>query len=413
MSVPNQNVMKYKLAHVRIKGADLIIIPLDSSFAEKRSEEKSEVFNMFQRYATGANLKGMVVLVWDCGGGKMAYLGAKQAHPYLHGLNLPTVNKNLNKELAVKVQGAAAESFVRLAVPPGGHVEMPQVSASRLPEEQHEAESGTGAAPAAQNRQNALDDRGKVAAFQKKHRIGLVTLLFTDMVGSTKLKQELGDVGAVQLMQKHHGLVREILSRFPGAEEISTAGDSFFIVFAKPSDAVRFSLLLQREIRKFARDMGTHVADRIGIHVGEVFIEEVEGSDRVNDLYGIQVDTCARVMSLGEGDQILMTRFAFDNARQVLKGQGVEGVGDLSWKSHGLYELKGVEEPLEICEVGETDHAALKAPEDSEKVRRFTASVPAPKLPPQPQVPAARHVVGSSTTSYPVSPIRFSSIKGK
>jgi class 3 adenylate cyclase len=386
MSVPNQNVVKYKIAHVRIKGADMIIIPLDSAFGEKRSDEKGEIFNNFQRQVAGANLKGMVVLVWDSGGGKMSYLSAKQAHPYLQGLTLTTVRNNVNKELSIKSDVPA----------------IPQEKATVSALEKEEAAPPPPQAPPAA--------RDKIAAFQRKHRIGLVTLLFTDMVGSTKLKQDLGDAEAVRLLQKHHSLFRDVLRLFPGAEEISTAGDSFFIVFAKPSDAVRYSLMIQSKVRKLADGLGYRVADRIGIHVGEVFIEEVEGSDEVNDLYGIQVDTCARVMSLGEGDQVLMTRFAFDNARQVLKGQDIEGIGSLTWKSHGLYNMKGVEEPLEICEVGESDWAVLKAPPDSEKVQRHGVNeAPAPAPAPAPSIPGSKHVVGSNKTSYPVSPIRFTS----
>jgi len=52
-----------------------------------------------------------------------------------------------------------------------------------------------------------------------------------------------------------------------------------------------------------------------GIHVGEVWIEEHEGTDKARDLYGLQVDTCARVQSLGQADQILLSRFPFDSAR--------------------------------------------------------------------------------------------------
>ncbi len=222
-----------------------------------------------------------------------------------------------------------------------------------------------------------LQSRGRVEEFLRQHRLGLLTLLFTDMVGSTKLKQDLGDQEAVHLIKGHHALVRGLLTEFPEAEEIDTAGDSFFIVFAKPSDAVRFSLLLQSQLRRFGAAHSNSIRDRIGIHVGEVMIEERDGS---KDLYGLQVDTCARVMSLGEGDQILLTRSPFDNARQVLKGQEIEGVCPLAWLSHGAYRLKGVEEPLEICEVGEVGAAVLQAPGDSEKVQRCVSPDAEPVL---------------------------------
>jgi serine/threonine-protein kinase len=85
-------------------------------------------------------------------------------------------------------------------------------------------------------------------------------------------------------------------------------------------------------------------------------------------------------MSLADGNQILMTRAAFDNARPVLKGEDIDGVGALSWMNHGPYLLKGVEQPLEICEVGESDKAILKPPPDSEKVHRFISPDSEPVL---------------------------------
>ena len=216
----------------------------------------------------------------------------------------------------------------------------------------------------------AAGNRDRVEEFQRKHRISLLTLLFTDLVGSTKLKQELGDHEAVAMIHKHHALIRTGLESFEDAEEIGTAGDSFFIVFAKPSDAVRFSLTLQSQLRALNIGLARPLLDRIGIHIGEVSVEERPGTYKPKDFYGLQVDICARVMSLAEGDQILLTRSAFDNARQILKGQEVERIKELLWINHGSYLLKGVEEPMEICEVGEVGEAVLKPPADSEKVHR-------------------------------------------
>lgn len=100
------------------------------------------------------------------------------------------------------------------------------------------------------------EQQARVEDFQRKHSIKLLTLLFTDVVGSTKLKQHLGERAAIELTECHHALLREILARFADAEEIDTAGDSFFMVFAKPSDAVQFALLSQRAVRELARETG-------------------------------------------------------------------------------------------------------------------------------------------------------------
>ncbi|MEA3212731.1 MAG: hypothetical protein QOE70_5788 [Chthoniobacter sp.] len=224
-----------------------------------------------------------------------------------------------------------------------------------------------------------LDDkRQRVDEFQRKHRIALLTMLFTDIVDSTRLKQVLGDRAAIALIERHHALIRETLARFPEAEEINTAGDSFFCVFAKPSDSAHFALLVQRGVRDLACETGYPVMDRIGIHVGEVFVHE--RSDTERDLFGIQIDTTARIMSLGGADQILLSRFAFDNARQVLRGHDLDRLGELSWLNHGYYEMKGVEEPVEVCEVGEVGIAALDAPGESDKTQRFRSPDAEPVL---------------------------------
>jgi len=199
------------------------------------------------------------------------------------------------------------------------------------------------------------------------HTTGVFTLLFTDVVGSTAMKQLLGDRVGVEIMQQHHQIVRDTLRRFAGAEEISTAGDSFLVIFPKPSDAVRFALVLQSRLRQFNEGRNPPVPDRVGLHLGEVVIEDLGGSQR--DVHGMQVDTAARVMGLAEANQILMTRPVFDNARQSLRGEEIEGVGALEWLNHGRYELKGVEEPVEICEVRSATLGILGPPKTSDKAR--------------------------------------------
>ncbi len=65
-----------------------------------------------------------------------------------------------------------------------------------------------------------------------------------------------------------------------------------------------------------------------------------------------------------------MTRAVVDSARQVLKGEENEGVGPLLWINHGPYVFKGLEEPLEVCEVCENEETVFKAPASSEKAQR-------------------------------------------
>src|SRR5437588_136928 len=88
-------------------------------------------------------------------------------------------------------------------------------------------------------------DTQRVEEFLQRHRSALLTMLFTDIVGSTQMKQSLGDRAAIDIFDRHNAIVRETLAQFADAQETNTAGDSFTIIFGKPSDAVYFALKLQ------------------------------------------------------------------------------------------------------------------------------------------------------------------------
>jgi CHASE2 domain-containing sensor protein len=95
----------------------------------------------------------------------------------------------------------------------------------------------------------------------------------------------------------------------------------------------------------------------------------------------------ARLMSLAEPGQTLLTKTAFDSARQSGRVGGLEGKprraepsaaqGELCWLNHGWYRFKGADEPFEVCEVGVSGESPLRAPADSEKARRVAPQKPA------------------------------------
>ncbi len=82
--------------------------------------------------------------------------------------------------------------------------------------------------------QSDSDSDAAAVSVQARRQGKAVALLFTDVVGSTALKQQLGDKVGLELLHCHHELVRDALSQFAGAHEIKTAGDSFFIAFPTP-----------------------------------------------------------------------------------------------------------------------------------------------------------------------------------
>lgn len=217
----------------------------------------------------------------------------------------------------------------------------------------------------------------------------LSVLLFTDLVDSTGLKSRMGDDEyARQIAIPHNQLFREILKKFRDAHEENYTGDGFLATFERVQDAVNAALLFHDALDQFAWEGGVKPTTRIGIHLGQV--TRVPGADlRRPHIASHSADLCARLMSLGRGGQTLLTRAAFDNARQYLRaapvwsaaGSGLynasitdsallDAARELRWLSHGRYQFQGRDEPMEVFEVGVVGRAPLKAPPDTEKVRR-------------------------------------------
>jgi class 3 adenylate cyclase len=109
----------------------------------------------------------------------------------------------------------------------------------------------------------------------------LATVLFTDIVESTRKATELGDHDWRELLEAHHAVVRKALDRF-GGHEVKTTGDGFLVTFDGPARAIRFA----RAVIPSVRHLGIQI--RVGIHTGEC---EVMG----DDLGGIAVHVAARV----------------------------------------------------------------------------------------------------------------------
>jgi len=237
------------------------------------------------------------------------------------------------------------------------------------------------------NAQASSISRSQVEQFGHRHRTGVITVLFTDISGSMEAKQRLGDRAAAAVFEEHHQLVRQVLSQFPDGEEIETAGDSFLLVFARLSAAVRFALQLQTSLGLWQRESALKTEESIGIHLGEIVIAERSGDALATDIFGFQIDVCARVMSLAQAGQILMTRPVFDDARQLLHGGHGDGSGRLEWVRHGAYHLKGVDIPIEICEVREVGPGPRRLNPNRDQPR---PPINAGAKPPFDSVPAAR-----------------------
>jgi hypothetical protein len=91
---------RFRVAHVTVQGVDLIIVPMDASFAELSSIGRAEALKELQTQATKAELRGAVVPVWDSGQRRMAFVAPDALHPVLRALTLARVLELLNRELS-------------------------------------------------------------------------------------------------------------------------------------------------------------------------------------------------------------------------------------------------------------------------------------------------------------------------
>ena len=209
----------------------------------------------------------------------------------------------------------------------------------------------------------------------------LMVLMFTDLVGSVKLKADLGLSAYAKLLARHDTLFRSIVESTPGAEVRQDTGDGFYAAFATPSDAVSAGLRFQLGLRTgewYPKPLGV----RVGIHLGQM--EQVSPADAAGytKLVGLGADLAARVMSLALPGQVLMTRGVFDDARLYVRtipataaagGPASGGSPDAppQWLAHGRYRLAGQDEPVDVYEAGVASVSPLVPPPDSEKAKRF------------------------------------------
>jgi eukaryotic-like serine/threonine-protein kinase len=195
----------------------------------------------------------------------------------------------------------------------------------------------------------------------------VLTLLFTDLVGSTSLKAEKGDDVAGELIARHRDIVKQLAQANHG-RIIGWAGDGCFLTFEAPSAAVRFALNLQK-----VHGTETELPKvYVGIHMGEI-VEKIglggEGGPPLVE--GLVVDIASRIQSLALPGQILMSGAVFNSARPRFNVQEIDA--PISWQAHGAYLFKDLDEHIQIGEVGIAGVSPLKAPVASKKVQRAAA----------------------------------------
>jgi len=155
----------------------------------------------------------------------------------------------------------------------------------------------------------------------------LATVLFTDIVDSTRHAVEAGDERWKELLGRHDAQVRRQLERFQG-REVNTTGDGFVATFDGPARAIRCATSIRDAVRALGIDV------RAGLHTGEV-------ETRGDDISGIAVHLAARVAAAAGAGEVLVSRTVVD----LVAGSG------LSFAPRGARTLKGVPGEWELFAV--------------------------------------------------------------
>lgn len=213
----------------------------------------------------------------------------------------------------------------------------------------------------------------ELAAFQQRHRTQLLTLAFIGIEDSTGWRQRLGDFEAERLFVRHRDLVARMLQAHPDSLLIEPGDDSMLVVFSRPSEAVDFALRLHDSADPVLLSDGEPIPVRIGIHVGEVLVERGSGPNAARRLNGLEVDRCRTLMRLAASGRILLTRQAHDMARAAWRGRVSPGVPGIRWIEHGFYAVRGLPDPIEICEASRSGPTPPRLLVDGTVARRLPA----------------------------------------
>ena len=161
---------------------------------------------------------------------------------------------------------------------------------------------------------------------------GVVTFVFTDIEGSTRLLRRLGD-GYVEVLDRHQKLLRRAWAAH-GGHEINTEGDSFFVAFDRVGDATRACARGQRALQSQRWPEGVRVRVRMGVHVG---LAAPVGSEYI----ALAVHQAARVSAVAHGGQVVLSEQA----------AGEEGARDVGLAALGRYRVRDFERPVRLFQL--------------------------------------------------------------
>lgn len=201
----------------------------------------------------------------------------------------------------------------------------------------------------------------------------LRTLVVCDLVGSTALVEQLGDLRAALLVQRHDRLARDLVVACHGREIDKT--DGFLLVFDRAVHAIEFALRYMEQLAALAERERVELAVRVGVHVGEVIEwrntpgDIAQGAKPV-EVEGIAKPVAARLMNMALPGQVLVSGVAQALARRAQDELGAIARG-IVWREHGNFRLKGVAEPIIVWEVADRLAPMRSLPADGSNAQRL------------------------------------------
>ncbi|MBK7850735.1 MAG: adenylate/guanylate cyclase domain-containing protein [Bacteroidetes bacterium] len=180
--------------------------------------------------------------------------------------------------------------------------------------------------------------------YRRSRHTAVLAILFSDIVNSTFAVEKYGETAFAKIRHLHDELFRSIIPRDGAGVIVKEIGDAFLCVFAEPSTAVQRSVEFQNAItanRAHLSIKDYHLTVRIGIHLGQVAIE----NNLAPDIFGKHVNRAARIQSIAQGGQVLTSQSIWENAAGWLQENSKENIQSICY---GSTRLKGISEKLKI-----------------------------------------------------------------
>jgi class 3 adenylate cyclase len=254
--------------------------------------EMREIWSRFQRAGASPAMAGAVV----------AALYEIDVRDILHTIRVPTLILHRTGDLVAPVEGA-------------------RLMAEKIPDARLVEFEGDDHVPFTGDFNPVLDEMEVFLTGARQARPldrVLATVMFTDIVDSTRLAADAGDRGWREMLERHDELTRRQLERFRG-QEVKTLGDGFLATFDGPARAIECACAIRDGV-------GAHGLEvRAGLHTGEC---ELYG----NDVRGMAVNIGARVGALADANEVLVS----STVKDLVVG------ADLRFTQRGEHELKGV-----------------------------------------------------------------------